>query len=156
VKAAVEKALELSAVRGKATDLEKMYIAAIAARRDEKAKDQDEAFVKGLRAIAAKYPREIEARSYLALMIMRGFTLPEKSPKNATSMEAAAMLRDLMREAPDHPGVHHYVSTVSRAQRSQRMRGRVASVTPSWLRTSRMRCICRGISGPRPDAGTTL
>ena len=33
---------------GKATDLEKMYIAAIVARRDEKAKDQDEAFVKGL------------------------------------------------------------------------------------------------------------
>jgi tetratricopeptide (TPR) repeat protein len=109
VKAAVAKALELSAVPGKATDIEKMYIAAVAARRDEKAKDQDEAFVKGLRALVAKYPKEVEARTYLALMIMRGFKLPEKSPKNPTSMEAAARLRDLMRDAPDHPGVHHYV-----------------------------------------------
>jgi tetratricopeptide (TPR) repeat protein len=109
VKAAVAKALELSAAPGKANDLEKMYIAAIAARRDEKAKDQDEAFVKGLRALVAKYPREVEARSYLALMIMRGFTLPEKEPKKPTSMEAVAILKDLMRDVPEHPGVHHYV-----------------------------------------------
>ena len=109
VKQAVAKALELSAVPGKATDLEKMYIASIAARRDEKAKDKDEAFVKGLRALLAKYPNEVEARSYLALMIMRGFVLPEKKPRYKTSMEAVAILRQLMQDAPDHPGVHHYV-----------------------------------------------
>jgi hypothetical protein len=86
-----------------------MYIAAIAARRDEKAKDQDEAFVKGLRALVAKYPTEVEARTYLTLMIMRGFTTPDKKPKYDTSMEAATMLRRLMQEVPDHPGVHHYV-----------------------------------------------
>ena len=79
VKDAVRHAVELSDVPGKTNDIEKMYIASIAARRDEKAKDQDEAFVRGLRAIVAKYPKEVEARSYLALMIMRGFTLPAKS-----------------------------------------------------------------------------
>ena len=63
VKDAVRKALELSSVPGKATDLEKMYIASIAARRDEKAKDQDEAFVRGLRALVAKYPKEVEAKT---------------------------------------------------------------------------------------------
>ena len=63
----------------------------------------------GLRAIVAKYPKEVEARSYLALMIMRGFTLPDKKPRNATSMEAVAILRELLVEVPDHPGVHHYV-----------------------------------------------
>ena len=47
--------------------------------------------------------------TYLALMIMRGFTLPEKKPKYPTSMEAVSMLRQLMEDAPDHPGVHHYV-----------------------------------------------
>ena len=109
VKEAIRKALELSSVPGKATDLEKMYIAAIVARRDEKAKDQDEAFVKELRALVAKYPKEIEARTYLALMIMRGFTLPEKTPKYPSSMESASMLRQLMLDAPNHPGVHHYV-----------------------------------------------
>ncbi|HYP05484.1 MAG TPA: hypothetical protein VER03_04545 [Bryobacteraceae bacterium] len=109
VKKAVEKALELSAVPGKATELEKMYIAAIAARRDPKAKDQDEAFVKALRALVARYPDEVEARTYLTLMIMRGFVLPNKTPRYETSMEAAAMLRQLLKDAPDHPGVHHYV-----------------------------------------------
>ena len=109
VRDAVRRALELSSAPGKATDLEKMYIASIAARRDEKAKDQDEAFVRGLRAIVAKYPKEVEARSYLALMIMRGFTLPDKKPRNATSMEAVAILRELLVEVPEHPGVHHYV-----------------------------------------------
>lgn len=109
VKEAVRRALELSAAPGKATDLEKMYIAAVAARRDEKAKDQDEAFIRGLRAIVAKYPNEVEARSYLALMIMRGFTLPEKKPNHATSMEAVAILRQLLKDAPEHAGVHHYV-----------------------------------------------
>jgi tetratricopeptide (TPR) repeat protein len=106
---AAQKALELSHVPGKATDLEKMYIAAIVARRDGKAKDPDEAFVKGLRQLISKYPKEIEARLDLTLMIMRGFTLPDKKPRNPTSMEAATILRDLMTEAPEHPGVHHYV-----------------------------------------------
>ena len=49
---AAKKAVELSQVPGKATDLEKLYIAAVAARRDPDAKDPEEAFVKGMRAIA--------------------------------------------------------------------------------------------------------
>jgi tetratricopeptide (TPR) repeat protein len=109
VKEAVGKALEQSSLPGKATDIEKLYIASIAARRNEKAKDQDEAFVRGLRALVAKYPNEVEAKTYLALMIMRGFTLPEKKPKYATTTEAVTMLRQLLKDAPDHPGVHHYV-----------------------------------------------
>src|SRR3954451_9246715 len=43
---AAQKAVELSQVPGKATDLEKLYIAAIAARRAPDAKDPEEAFVK--------------------------------------------------------------------------------------------------------------
>src|SRR5579871_2057004 len=43
-RAAADKAVELSRVDGKATDLEKLYIAAVAARRDPNAKDPDEAF----------------------------------------------------------------------------------------------------------------
>jgi tetratricopeptide (TPR) repeat protein len=105
---AAEKALELSKVEGKATDLEKMYIAAVAARRNRSLKDPDQAYIDGLRAIVAKYPKEVEARTYLALHIMRGFALPDKTPRPG-SMEAVAILRDLLKEAPDHPGVHHYV-----------------------------------------------
>ena len=105
---AVKKAQELSASPGKATPLEKLYIAAIAARLDPGSKDPDEGYIQGLRAILAQYPKEIEAKTYLALHLMRGFVLPEKTPREG-SMEAAALLRELLLEAPDHPGVHHYV-----------------------------------------------
>jgi tetratricopeptide (TPR) repeat protein len=105
---AVKKAQQLSAVPGKASGLEKLYIAAIAARLNSKSKNPDEDYIQGLRAILAQYPKEIEAKTYLALHRMRGFILPEKTPREG-SMEAATLLRELLLEAPDHPGVHHYV-----------------------------------------------
>jgi|HubBroStandDraft_6_1064221.scaffolds.fasta_scaffold74379_3 tetratricopeptide (TPR) repeat protein len=105
---AAHRADELAQVPGKATPLEKLYIASIVARRDPKGKDQEEAYILGLRAIVSQYPNEVEARTYLALHLMRGFTLPDKTPRG-TSMEAVAILRDLLVKFPDHPGVHHYV-----------------------------------------------
>ena len=33
-------------------------------------------------------------------MIMRGFVLPDKKPRNETSMEAVAILRQLMQRRP--------------------------------------------------------
>lgn len=105
---AVRKAQELAQAPGKATPLEKLYIASIAARRDTRSKDREEAYILGLRAIAAQYPDEIEARTYLALDLMRGFEQPHKKPRG-TTMEAVAILRELLVKAPDHPGVHHYV-----------------------------------------------
>src|SRR5262245_49115998 len=105
---AVKRAQELSASPGKATPLEKLYIAAVAARLDPQSKDPDDGYIRGLSAILAQYPKEIEAKSYLALHRMRGFELPEKTPREG-SMEAASLLRELLLEAPDHPGAHHYV-----------------------------------------------
>jgi len=105
-RAAAQKAVELNA---NATELEKLYIAAVAARRDPAAKDPDEDFVKGLRALLAKHPDEVEAQLELALMVMRGFSLPDRKPKAPGSTEAVEILRALLPKAPDHPGVHHYV-----------------------------------------------
>src|SRR5271165_3710439 len=99
---------QLAKVPGKATPLEKLYIASIVARRDANSKDPDEAYVTGLRAIATQYPNEVEAKSYLALHLMRGFELPDHKPKG-TSMEAIAILRELLVQFPNHAGVHHYV-----------------------------------------------
>ncbi len=103
---AAKKAVELAAVPGKATDLEKLYIAAIQARRS--ASDPDAAYVAGLRKVVAAYPDEVEAPSYLALHLMSGFTLPDRKPRTG-SMEAADILRALVVKFPDHPGVHHYI-----------------------------------------------
>src|SRR5260370_10832145 len=105
---AARKADGLAKAPGKAAGLEKLYAAAIVARRDRNSVDGDEGYINGLRAIAAQYPDEVEAKTYLALRLMRGFDLPSKTPR-ATSMEAVAILRDLLVKAPDHPAVHHYV-----------------------------------------------
>ena len=106
---AAAKAVELSSAAGKATDLEKLYIAAVAARRDPNAKDPEEAFVRGTRALLAKYPGEVEAQLELALMVMRGFSVADKKPLAPGTMEAVAILRGLLPKAPEHPGVHHYI-----------------------------------------------
>jgi tetratricopeptide (TPR) repeat protein len=108
-RAASDKAVELSKVSGKATDVEKMYIAAIAARRDPTAKDPDEAFVKATRALLAKHPEEVEAQMYLALSIMRGFAATDKKPLAPGSMEAVRILQSLLPKIPEHPGLHHYI-----------------------------------------------
>ncbi len=108
VEEAARKAQELAAVPGKATDIEKLYIASIVARRDIRSKDPDAGYIAGLRDIVAKHPKEVEAKSYLALHLMRGFILPAKTPREG-SLEAAQLLRDMMAEFPNHPGVHHYI-----------------------------------------------
>jgi tetratricopeptide (TPR) repeat protein len=105
---AARRADELAKVPGKATPVEKLYIASIVARRDPNARNQDEAYIQGLRAVVAQYPKEVEARSYLALHLMQGFELPDKKPKG-TSMESVAILKQLLIDAPEHAGVHHYV-----------------------------------------------
>ena len=106
---AAEKAERLSQVSGKATDIEKLYIASISGRRNPpRGVDSDDAYIAGLRAIVKQHPKEIEAKTFLALHTMRGFTLPDRQPREG-SMEAVQLLRELLVEAPDHPGVHHYV-----------------------------------------------
>jgi len=105
---AATKARDLSGVPGKATRLEKLYIEAVFARLDLEAKDPNAGYINGLRSIVAQYPNEVEAKTYLALHLMRGFEMPAKTPRQG-SMEAAALLRELVQESPDHPGAHHYV-----------------------------------------------
>lgn len=102
---AAKRALELA---GKATPLEKLYIDSIWARRNPESKDQDADYIAGLRKIVAAHPKELEARTYLALHLMDGFVLPEKKPRPG-SMEAVEILRAVVNEAPGHPGAHHYV-----------------------------------------------
>jgi tetratricopeptide (TPR) repeat protein len=105
---AAKKAQALAEVSGKATEVERLYVAAIVARRIPNGKDPNEAYIEGLRAVLAKYPQEVEARTFLSLHLMRGYTLPDHGPRPGT-MEAVELLRQLLKDAPDHPGVHHYV-----------------------------------------------
>ncbi len=105
---AAQRAVDLSKTTGKASDVEKMYIAAIAARRGVGTESPAEDYVRALRGIVAAAPNEVEAKTYLALILESGFTTPAKKPREG-SMEAVALLKELLIAVPDHPGVHHYV-----------------------------------------------
>ncbi|MDX2178198.1 MAG: hypothetical protein SFV18_01315 [Bryobacteraceae bacterium] len=104
-KEAAEKALELAK---NGTELERLYIEAVAARRIPNGKDPDEEYVLAWKRLLAKYPDELEAKTFLSLHLMRGFELPSHTPK-LTSMEAVELLRPLIAKHPNHPGIHHYV-----------------------------------------------
>lgn len=106
--AAVERALKLAEVPGKATDIEKLYIKAIAARRNVKSKTFYADYIAGLREVLKANPQEVEARLFLALQLMRGYVQPDKTPREGT-MESVSILRQLLKEHPDHPGVPHYM-----------------------------------------------
>ncbi len=106
--AAVEWAQKLAQVPGKATELEKLYIKAIAARRNVKAKTAYEDYIAGLRDVLKADPQQVEARLFLALQLMRGYVQPDKTPRPG-SLEAVALIRQLWKEIPDHPGVPHYM-----------------------------------------------
>jgi len=106
--AAARRALELAAAPGQATDTEKLYIDAIWARRNPDSADPDAGYTAGLRRVVAANPKDVEARTFLALHLMDGFNTPAREPRAGT-MEAVEILRQLTREFPAHPGVHHYV-----------------------------------------------
>ena len=105
---AAAKAAALAAVPGKATEVEKMYIASIVARRNTQVKNGDLDYVAVLKELIRRFPNEIEARTILALQSMGGYEQPAHTPRPGT-MEAVELLRQLMVDAPEHPGVHHYV-----------------------------------------------
>jgi len=108
VKNAVAYMEKLAALPGRANEVEKLYIAAIAARRNTGSKTPTADYLQALRTLIQKHPTEVEARLYFALQAMRGFLLPGKTPREGT-MEAVEMLRQLRRDAPQHPGVHHFI-----------------------------------------------
>ena len=106
-KDAAERAVALSNVPGKATDLEKMYIASVAARRIPGAK-----IPTTLTSRPARDRREISERSGGALVSLAApdARIRAARPRPAPgTMESVAILKQLLIEAPDHPGVHHYV-----------------------------------------------
>jgi hypothetical protein len=105
---AAQRARELAGKRKDLPLIEKLYVESIQGKCDPSAVNPDGAYVEGLRKILAIYPNEIEAKLYLALATMRGFTLPDHKPRQGTT-ESVGILRSLLAEAPEHPGLHHYI-----------------------------------------------
>ena len=106
--AAAQKAKALADKRKDLPLIERLYIDSIQGKCDPAARNPDQAYIDGLRKIIAVFPEEIEAKLYLSLALMRGFTLPDHKPRQGT-MESVSILRSLLPVAPEHPGLHHYI-----------------------------------------------
>ncbi len=104
-RAAAEKARKLS---DPATPLEKLYIAAVVARRNPEAKDAEAGYLQALRDLLRTYQKEVEAKSFLALGLMSGYAPPDKKPRAGTE-ESYTLLKEILAQDPDHVGAHHYV-----------------------------------------------
>lgn len=103
---AIEKAM---ALRDTVTPRERLYIEAQAARRANVPKDRaDAAYIAGLRKLVAAYPDDLHAKSMLGLAIDNGFESVTREPREHT-MEAIALLEDVVKKDDDHFGAHHYL-----------------------------------------------
>ena len=103
---AIEKAMSL---RDKVTPRERLYIESQAARRSKSdPKDADAAYIAGLRKLVAAYPDDLDAKSMLGLALDNGFEPVSKAPREHT-LEAIAMLEDVVARDDDHFGAHHYL-----------------------------------------------
>ena len=105
--AASERALKVSAK----TERERDYIAAV----NLLYKDNDKldhrartlAYEKAMEGIYKKYPKDREAAAFYALSVDQ--TAPPTDKTYANQLKAAAILEQLFKVEPEHPGVTHYL-----------------------------------------------
>ena len=103
---AIAKAM---ALRDKVTPRERLYIEAQAARRAPGNKDEaDAAYIAGLRKLVAAFPDDLEATSMLGLALANGFDPVTKEPR-AHTMEAIALLEEVVAKDNGQFGAHHYL-----------------------------------------------
>ena len=103
---AIAKAMTM---RDTVTPRERLYIEAQAARRATGPKDAaDAAYIATLRRLVAEYPDDLEAKSMLGLAIDNGFDPVTKEPR-ANTMEAIALLEEVVAKDDSFFGAHHYL-----------------------------------------------
>lgn len=104
-------ALDTAASAGEKTPREKEYIAALAVfykgtgSADHLVRAAD--YAKAMEQICLHYPQDREAAIFYALSLLG--SEPPRDPGFTTRMKAAAVLEKVFKEAPDHPGVAHYL-----------------------------------------------
>lgn len=102
---AIMKAQEL---KPKLTERERLYIDALAAWRNPRARNSEADYVRALRKLVAAFPVDLEAKAILALALENGFEPVTKTPRNG-SVESLSLLKDILSKNPDHAGAHHFL-----------------------------------------------
>lgn len=89
------------------TEREKLYLAAIEALYGEGTKEaRDQAYMRAMAGLQARFPDDLEARAFHALAILGS---RDGVRDFATYMRAAATVQPAFDANPDHPGAAHYL-----------------------------------------------
>src|SRR5262249_49118889 len=97
------------ALRDTVTPRERLYIESQAVRRKNVDKDEaDAAGIDGLRKLRAAFPGDPDPKSMLGLALDNGFEPVSKDPRLHT-MEAIALLEQVVAKDDGHFGAHHYL-----------------------------------------------
>ncbi|HEY6125982.1 MAG TPA: hypothetical protein VIV63_15120 [Steroidobacteraceae bacterium] len=102
---AIDKAMSM---RAAVTPRERLYIEAQWARLHPTTEDPDADFIVAMRKLVAAYPDDLEAKSMLGLVMLYGYVLPAKAPRELT-LEGIALLEQVIAVDPDHVGANHYL-----------------------------------------------
>lgn len=103
-KRAIEKAKQFGK---KASDHEQLYINALAAMDSIGAEKGQAIFRSGMEKLAHRYPNDPEAKLIIWLIVLDGGYDGNGDPLK-DALYSQFMLEKLMREYPNHAGVHHY------------------------------------------------
>ncbi len=105
--AALEKAKSV----GARTERERDYLAALGAMYADYDKVDHRtrllAYAKAMEALAAKYPNDDEAQIHYALAL--NTSAPPNDKTYASQLKGAAILEEIAKRQPQHPGVAHYL-----------------------------------------------
>ena len=119
-----------------ATDRERGYIAAVSQLYEDPGRDQRArllAYEEAMAALAAQYPDDTEARIFHAISIVGTASPSDKTYAN--QLRAGAILEQLFREQPDHPGLAHYIihsyDVPALAERASAAAERYADIAPA-------------------------
>ena len=102
---AIAKAMSL---RDKVSPRERLYIEALAARRNPDSKSPDADYIAGMRKLVAAYPDDLEAKSILGLALLDGYDPVTKAPRTNT-VEGTTLLHEVIAKDDNHFGAHHYL-----------------------------------------------
>jgi tetratricopeptide (TPR) repeat protein len=91
------------------TPRERAYLHAVQVLYGEGDKPaRDKAYAAAMEQIYREYPDDLEAATFYALALL-GSVHPDDHPAIRTRMRAAAIVLEVYRKAPEHPGAAHYI-----------------------------------------------
>lgn len=118
------------ALKAKATVREERWIDALDSFYKEKQDDKTRRrkLVRDLEAIVQDFPAEIEAKAFLAFVI---WTNSQKGLAISSHQSVDALISEILREQPMHPGGHHYRIHLWDSEKAERALGSAALIGQS-------------------------